>query len=152
MIRGIDDLQRLKLFFARKGHKNLVLRIADVTAALTQEQADTLADLLHLQTFSDGQYVPPWSYKSLLRLFPSGYLVLPLEKVLEALELSKVEQLQQIIAVYYDYRAKTGAVVTTDPCPLCRGKGCRACLGQGKITVVLEMSQEEAEMARGVVG
>lgn len=151
MLRGIDDLRRLKLFFARKGHKNLVLRIADVTEALSPDQANLLAELLRLQIFSDGQYAPPWDYRSLLRLFPSGYLVLPLDRVLEGLELAQVEQLQQLIAVYYDYRARTGAVITTDPCPLCRGKGCRACMGQGKITVVLEMSQEEAEMARGVI-
>lgn len=152
MIRGIDDKRRLLEFFGAKEHRNLVLRIVDVLE-LPNDQVDHLIHLVGKPAMLAGQ--DGWRKRHLLNEFPAGWIVLPLDALLEPMELEDVQKLQSVVYQYADIRRQKGEPNRVEPCPRCRGQGrfagslCKDCQGDGKVITFVEMSEDEKELARG---
>jgi len=119
----------LRSFFLGKGHKNLVLRLAEARR-LPQNQQDDLRDILRIVGF---------------RPQPPEYLVLPWDR-LGTLPMERLEALQRAVYAYRDIR---GLQEVETPCAACGGAGCRDCEGAGVTTVMQEMTPEEVRMAEG---
>lgn len=146
-VRGIDDKRRLLGFFAQKGHHNLVLRVVDVL----ELHPETQAKLIGMTAINrEGGLTGPIPGDDLkrwwLNQYPAGYIVIPIDKLLEPLPLAEVEVVQQVIAEYRNVRVGKGSPSRKEMCPKCAGNGCKDCDG-GSIYVFLEMSDEEIELA-----
>lgn len=146
-VRGIDNKRRLLGFFAARGHRNLVLRMVDVLEMPIMSQIAVVG----LAQQSLGVIEAVDAIKSwVLRKFPSGYIVLPIDKLLEPMELREIEKIQQLISEYRDVRMGKGEPSRREMCPKCAGAGCANCDNTGSITIFLEMSAEEIDMSRGL--
>lgn len=146
-LRGIDDKRRLLGFFGAKGQKNLVLRVVDIVEMSPAAQSSAMGMVALCQqipTFPPGNDWKRWW----LSQFPSGYVVLPIEKLLDPLPLAEVAKIQQVVAEYRNVRQGKGSPCRKDPCDKCGGRGCDQC-DDGVVFTFLEMDEAEIALARG---
>lgn len=156
LVRGIDDKRRLLKFFAAKDHKNLVLRIADVLDMI-QEDQNYVMNLVSLFKDMDPWYGDKNRRKAFfLKNYPDGYIRLPIDAILDPMELPDIEKLQAILYAYVEIRRGKGEPQEVEVCKECRGFGfvtegrkrtCKACMGEGKIIIFTEMSKREIKLA-----
>ena len=164
-VRGIDDKRRLLAFFGAKQHKNLVLRVVDVIE-LRNEYQDQLIDetavrenqrsgrsaLMTQMLILKEKNAPGWRKNFIMQNWPGGWIVLPIDRLLEEKTMEQVEYLQEIVFAYADIRRQKGEPCRVDVCDKCRGSGtiqgrrCKDC-DSGQVITFIEMSPEEIAFA-----
>jgi hypothetical protein len=143
--RGIDDKRKLLGFFAAKGHRNLVLRVADLRDLPEPAQYTLITFLSKWGGLARPaiEKQPWWFF--LYHAF-DGYVSVPFDKLLEA-PLERLEELQQAMMLYRDVRRGKGEPSRIEACK-CKGFGrCKECDGTGRIVTFVEMSDEERALA-----
>jgi hypothetical protein len=159
-IRGIDDKRRLLAFFSAKEHKNLVLRVVDVLELRNDEQDYLIRLCGHgMQSATDEvidmRNKSGWRKKELLLKYPNGWIVLPLDDLLDPMGMDEIAKLQAVIYHYADIRRQKGEPHRVEDCARCGGSGrlasreCKFCAGSGRVYTFIEMSDEEKELAHG---
>jgi hypothetical protein len=153
IFRGIDTPERLLAWFKAKGHRNLVLRTADVFELAPIDQED-LADLLC-------KAVPnlPTPTPVNMRLWFQNrgrHIVTAIDDLIEKLDMKDIARLQEIIGYYIEGRRGKGEPSKVEPCDCTDGgrspqPNCRLCDGTGRIHVLLEVTDEELQLANGGV-
>jgi len=151
-MKGIDDRKHLFEFFRAKGHRNLVLRVADVIDLKLPDQR-RLCSLLYGREVED-----PRSFLIERGAFCDGHLVIPFDQ-LDAAEmpLEKLLELQAIVYSYLDVRRGKGEPSRVDPCSCepAEGRlgrrGCEKCGGTGATRTFLEVSEEEQRLGEVVI-
>jgi len=150
MDRGIDNAEHLFRFFAAKGHKNLVLRVADLLELRRVEQ-ERLIKILYGVDFN-GPGSEEFRTEQVCRWLKGagymrcGYLVIAMAR-LEAFDMVALTELQQIVALYRNVRRGRGEPSELQDHTECGGRGCPMCGHTGKIRVFLEVSEEEKQLA-----
>jgi hypothetical protein len=145
---GIDDRKHLFEFFRAKGHRNLVLRVADVLDLKEAEQR-RLCELI----YTSGQVEDPRHFLIERGAFFDGHLVIPFDQ-LDAAEvpLEKLLELQAIVYSYLNVRRGKGEPSRIDPCRCGgKGKGCKECGGTGTTRTYLEVSEAESRLGEMVL-
>lgn len=146
-------------FFGAKGHKNVVLRTVDVLELRNDlqdrviEWSVNLVKHHRLSNFhGDG-----WRKRWLVQHHPNGWIVIPIERLLNYYdEFADTKLIQEVVSAYTDIRRQKGEPSVVEACPKCNGLGtingvrCDECWGEGQIITVVEMSAEERALAMGV--
>lgn len=145
-IPGLDKKERLVAFFEARGQHNLVLRVVDMLD-MRVTQLDYLIGLI-----ADRTQVPPiletQTRKVWLQFhYPDGYVILPIVRVLDPMDLHDVEKLQQALFEYRSARMHKGEPHRIDECDKCNGRGCTVCGGEGQTITFVEMSEWEMNAA-----
>jgi hypothetical protein len=158
MLRGIDSVEKLRAFFEAKGHRYLVLRIADVLELANRHQ-DTIIGIAsgvrpgavrRLVDVLSSHSPVGWRKDWLAREFSDGYIRLPIDHLLESLpDMQALVELQEALQSYMHVRREKGEPCRVETCPHCQGQGCRQCDGTGQIVTFVEMSDEEQLLAEG---
>lgn len=159
MIGAIDDKRDLLGWLAATEHNNLVMRVVDVLELRNEHQDWLLSYVMRVkgtpvpyQAIERGLEKQGKTRKQfLLHEFPTGWLVLPFDKLLETMDMGCVQKLQEIIFAYRGIRLEKGEPNKIEPCDKCAGKGCKHCGGEGQIITFLETSAEERELMKGGV-
>ena len=158
MIRGLDSKDRLLRFFAAKKHNNIPLRVVDILEMRNEEQdylaRATFKALLPERLLDDAR-VNETRKQWWLRHFPTGWVVLPIDKTLEPMTMEQVQRFQQCMYEYKQVRQHKGEPNRIEDCGHCKGTGraggkeCDHCGGEGMSITFLEMSPEEQTLAEG---
>lgn len=161
IVRSIVDPGHLMDWFEARGYANVVLSLADVrelgvdwqliayetTASLgLYDRPDPEVASFQL-TLTDGDAAE--RSRALLWLLlhagRAGYLVWPVAQ-LRQLDMADLQRIQDLVIEYRDHRAKNWKPTRTEPCT-CQGRGCPACDQRGTVEVLVEMSEQEEELA-----
>jgi len=165
--RGLDSKQRLLNFFSAKRHKNVVLRVVDLLDMRNEDLAVLLRYIAAVALFDPAKtremvvqevdrglaQENAWRKQWLTRNFPSGWVVLSIDALLEPLDLVGVERLQQALYEYRNVRYSKGEPNRIETCPACEkgrtpnGRKCERCDGAGIEMTFLEMSSDEVRLA-----
>lgn len=152
VLRGLDSTDKLLAWLTATGHRNLVLRTADVFTLAPVDQED-LAELL-VKAMPER---PGPAFMSLRMWYQNlgRYIVTPTEAVIERLQMKQIERLQEILSYYIEGRRSKGEPSKTAPCD-CTDNGrkaarqdCNLCGGEGRLHVLLEMDEEEKRLTEG---
>jgi len=146
-MKGIDDRKHLFEFFRAKGHRNLVLRVADVIELKPGDQK-RLCELVYTSAAVEDAR----SFLIERGAFWDGHLVIPFDQLdVTEVPLEKLLELQAIVYSYLNVRRGKGEPSRVDPCR-CGGKvaGCKECGGTGATRTFLEVSEEEQRLGEVV--
>jgi hypothetical protein len=150
LLRGIDSPEKLQRWFAHYGHKWLVLRVADILGMAETYQirlAQILKECGAIEVEIPMENMRPfWQNLGL-----GGYVRAHMEKI-TSLGLVTLEDLQEVLSFYCEVRRAKGEPSKTEICECVKdGKAkhaCKSCDGEGKIHILLDISDEEEALAK----
>ena len=151
MLRGIDQKTRLAAFFKAKNHRNLVLRVVDLIRLIQDDQQWMIHFLVKCLSYSEATpQGDNWRKQWFKRNFPTGYIVIPVDAVLQHYSLQELARLQQIVHAVAELRFSDGAITRRETCEKCQGTGCSWCGQTGVVETFLEVDATEQALAEGV--
>lgn len=154
-ILGVDSPKRLLRFFAAKNHKFIPLKAGTILDMDIPARA-TLLDILysiHLNNEPSGP-VPKDGYRRRIQgLAQFGYIMIPIEDLCYWLDMTRMENFQDLMYRYREKRMAQNETVRKEKCEcLTNGKArrnCPQCDGTGEVEVLWEMNEQEKKLAEG---
>lgn len=155
--RGIDSPDRLRAFFALKGHKFLPIHLAEVIGMDLPSRAEFI-DMAYMQELVDAPSgaVPDDGYRSRLQNMGfGGYLLIPIDHLIQDVDLERLQRYQAWFMRYRESRAGRWEPHVTEACDCTKKtgvplEGCKQCDGTGELSILVEMSQLEEMLAEGI--
>lgn len=150
----IDDPEYLRRWFLEKEHPFLVFRTADLMDMIASDQRLFLKTV---QLVAPGQLragPPPGRDEDLRRYLQRsvgllGYVRVSVESLIDGLAFEELRRFQGFCSVYKDTRENKYEPIRVEDCECGGADRCLRCEGTGRITVLLEVSAVEQQLASG---
>jgi hypothetical protein len=163
MIPGLDTPDHLRRWFEARGQRWLVLRVADILGLSDDDQDLVIQLWTRARTDNawsglklDATNRRPWLQR--VGAPSGGYLRLRVDLLCASLSIEELQAVQAMLAAYRDVRQCKGEPSVDSWCECTEGgrrapqRGCPTCGGGGKVTVLVELTEEEQRLAEGQQG